>query len=768
MVQALTPAEYATDDGPALAPLGSALQDFDAELSEEPEQIPDEEKYWAERSDQAFVAILKQKQRDYFEFAQNHGFIDISLQMLSEYFGKDPTSFSGFDAVQVGFEGDDSELVRFRVAELRVYIRQAITAATKERPSFKAGTLNTNHAAGAQVDTVDTVVNFAYEKWMGEKRERKLVERGELIGLMYVWCRWDDHGGEIVKVPVTIPAGTKMPDGSVLAQPLQVPGEFETVRTGAPMLRVKPWWDVIGDPTVDDVDDHAWRAVRERRSKWELIRAYPECKDAIKGASITSETAWELLMAFDENLASDDDVMVTHFYHPPNGDTEAGVYALVCGDKVLTRTTWDDAPVAGSTMPIKRYAVAEMFGSSFGYSESWDQLVLQQMETQVISDIATNISTLGRQFIMLPQGSEISPEQLANGAFAAYVPEDQMGKISAPNLAQIGTGAQWFVGFIQKMHQLLAGQNSVSMGDPVDNIKSGNMAALFHAIALEHGHPRQATLDGTREEVATMLVDFMRKYMKGEYLARLVGEDEKDNLGYFTADTLGPVKQVFVKTANPALRTRSGQLEFANYVKDIPGAVTTPSQALQVFTTGQVRPLYRSAESKLSRIQWENERLREGPPVEQVQVPAAPDPMTGMPPIDPMTGMPAMDVELRVPTVPAEMTDNPFEHVNEHLVVKNDPTITPQAKEAVEAHILEHMRVYAKVPPTLASVLGFPPAMSPPPMGGPDPSGGAKGGKGGGKPPESMQTKGSPIEEQSPGGLPAPAKPPPGSAAAEA
>lgn len=739
--------------------------DEPGEMAEEPEayeaelleQIPDDEKFWAARSDEAMAAAAQELEDDWWQYAQGHGYIDMWLAFIAEYFGQDPSTLGGFEATQVGLDGEEGELVRFRIAELRVYVRQQINASTRERPSFKAAGLNTSHAVRSSIAIEDALADAVYEKHMGEKRERRLVERGEIAGRAFVWGKWDSKGGDRSQRPVMIPAGTQLPDGSVLQEDTPMPGQMEAVVSGEPLNRVKCPWDVFEDPTIDDEDDHIWRVVRERRSKHELLAAYPDKADTIRQATLTNETAYELMFAFDSRLPREDDCVVKHVYVPPCSVMPEGQYALLCGGKVLDRMPWAEAPMPGDYMPVVLYEPSEMLECSFGYSESWDQLVIQQMLTQVVSDIATNISALGRQLLMLPQSSEISVDQLVNGMFAAYVPDDQVGKIAAPMLAQVGTGSQWFIGFLQKMNQMLAGENSVSMGDPSENIKSGTMAALFHAIAVEKKHQRQAALDRTREKVCTMNLDFIRSYAQGPMVAKVLGPDDAPKLQEFNPDVFEPVRQVYIETANPMLRTRSGQMEIANYLKDIPGAIRTPAQAVEALLTGKVTPMYKSSEAELALIQWENERLREGTRLEQVSEPVTDS--QGMPVVDPMTGQPKVDTYQTTPDVPVLAIHDAPAHINEHLIVAYDPNEPKDVREAALAHVLWHFREWQAMPPTMALLRGFAPPQAPAPPPGMKPGDGA--------PPKALKKDDSPME-QAGGGLPKPANPPEESAVREA
>lgn len=741
--------------------IGSTLQEIDAEMGD-PETRPDEELHWAQRSDDAFAAEVKEKEQQYYEYALQHGYIDMWLAMMSEYYGRDPQTFAGFEASGIDFEGEDAELVRFRINELHSYVRQTTTGVTKERPAFKAGTLNTDYAAACQTEMTDTLVNYIYEAFFGEKRERMLVERGELFATTWGWVRWDEMAGEESQAEAVDPmTGEKY---------------IEVVNSGEPVGRVKMPWDVISDPTIEDEDDHTFWIVRERRTKHELIAAYPDFEEEIRGASLKDETAYELCFAFDDDIATDEDVLIKHVYNRKDGVMPEGQYAVVLDSTVLERVALTEVLKSGD-VPLVPYQPEPMVGTSFGYSEAWDLLVLQQMKTQLTSDVATNITMNARSVVVMPKGSEITADQLANGASALYV-ASMDDKPEGLNLTTLQSGAFTFLDWLGNMMQQLAGQNSVTRGQPSDNIKSGQMAALFHAIALESGHIRAATFNEFRERMGMLLVEMMRGNAKGRFLATIVGEDEHRHLQYFEAEALQPVRRLFIQTTNPMLRARAGILEVANYLKDVPGAVRTPTQAIQAFTTGQVKPLYRSAEQEIKLVQWENEQLRKGvmswvDPVTgqtavddnglpfdgELQVVATPvprlDPMTGMQAFDPMTGQPAFDVELSLKDVPARMQHSPWVHVNEHEA-DADPNESPAVTKAREIHEIHHMRVYRDMPPDLAAIRGFPPPGAAAPMPGitsPD----------GGMSQEAKKEPGrlSPVDETGTK-LPKPAAPPPG------
>jgi len=662
--------------------------------------------YWAADEGAVLAATLRDREQRWYNFAERRGYIDMWLSMLSEYYGIQPAALQGFDAAQVQLEGDQGELVRFRVNETRSYIRLAVTTTTKQRPAFQASTTASESISERQVDLVESIMDAIYRKWYGEIRERRLVERGELFATMWSWLQWDPTGGEPMERPVILPDGTVTP-------------EMETIETPEIVAKILPPWQCITDPTVEHEEDLLWCIVRERRSRWEMLDLYamktdeqtgeryedPELAAPIRNASVRTSIGYEALFGFDDGEVSDDDIVVTHFYHKSCGALRGGRYLCAIEDTVCY-----DSELRGP-LPIKRYQPAEFVGSSLGYSDSWDLVVLNQMATQLTSDIATNLSTFGRQSVIADKGTEFSEEQLANGMYLIRKPVGSMTP-QALMLAEIPSAGPFFLDYIDKKMQSVAGQNSVTRGDPSSNIKSGTMAALFASIAQDYQAGRQAALDEHREAVANLMLDLIRAEAPEYLVLEMVGEHERTALKEFRGEVLKPLRRVRVKPVPATLRTRAGQIEIANFLKDIPGAITTPEQAIEIITTGQVTPIYRASRAAITRIRWENEQLAAGAVTVQ-EVPSEPIPA----PLDPMTGQPLGPPEQGppdeiTPECPVLSTDNPFLHVPEHVAELGNPEALKDdtVRRAIQAHIMWHMRVYQDVPPTLAAVLRFPAA----------------------------------------------------------
>jgi hypothetical protein len=229
------------------------------------------------------------------------------------------------------------------------------------------------------------------------------------------------------------------------------------------------------------------------------------------------------------------------------------------------------------------------------------------------------------------------------------------------------------------------------------------MAALFASIAQDYQAGRQAAFESHREAVANLMLDMIRAEAPDFLVLEMVGENQRAVLKDFRAELLRAVRRVAVRPVPPVLRSRAGQIEVANFLKDVPGAIQTPEQAIEIVTTGQITPLYRASRAAIERIRWENERMAEGTPVEAKQ---------DDPKLDPVTQqmVPGDQYEI-TPGVPVLPTDNPFLHIPEHVAELSAPGALerPEIRKALLAHIRWHLRVYRTMPPDLAATLKIPP-----------------------------------------------------------
>lgn len=762
--------------------------------------------YWAARPGKELISELRRKEEAFVAAAEARGLIQVCRIQRAQHYGSDPNASSGpiGDTQTIGLDGEDGEHLRFRINEVRSFANQLFTMALSQRPAFQTLAANTDYDSLAQVDTADNVVSHFYGAKYGEKKERATLERAGLFGLGWTVLAWDKDAGKplppepVAENPLAPPPVPALPDTGIQAPAAaaasaaptapsvalpgvpQAPAKIQ--RTGDLFIHVKPWWQCFHEPLVEDFDDHLWWGYRERRSRWELMRAFPEHREAIRKAQ-SSDTIAQRFQGLEDVDSNDDMLWVRHWFHVDCGALEGGRYLIYCEDIPLNeskktdeldphRKPWVGIPYHDG-LPCVPLRPSEYIGTAFGYANLWDMCSINQMLDQIVSDCASNISTFGRQTIVTEEGTEWNLQAIADGHRWLTKPVNAKNP-EALMYAAVPEAAKWFLEYLESKFQSISGLNSVVRGAPNANITSGTMAALFHSIAVEFNSALQAAVDEHRERVANKILSMLKQFAEYPMVAEIAGVDERPYLQSFKRDSLVGIDKVKVKTANPMMRTQAGRTEIAQMLIKM-NVIQTPEQLIEVLVSGQLKPLYKAPRAQLLRIAWENEELAKGPEVttEVQQIPP------GMPP--PPPGMPLPTIRY-VKTVRALVTDHPQKHILEHMTLlaskqaaQNDALVA-----AVLAHVDDHMRQWRSMDPALAQMLGFPPPPAPVPAvmpgqiaansnggappgelaatgtDGPPPGGGA----GGGGPPMSMQPR---PQGGGPGGnvpLPEPAQPP--------
>lgn len=637
--------------------------------------------YWAARPAEDVLTELDRKERAFFDFIARKGFGDAWLGAYCAYYGIDPDSLA-WESHRIGYDGEVGELLRFRINEYRSYVRQCMTMAIGQRPAFEAVAINADHDTLTAVEDADTAINYLYWAKYGERKERRTVEKGDLFGLGWTEVTFDVDGGEEIEVALPLPP--EMGGGPSPQMQLQ--------RTGEMILSSLGPWDLFYEPTIEEFDDHLWRTSRHRRSKWELAARYPEHREQILAMSHDDEYAIEVMFGFDPDEVNTEELVLKHFYHAKTRALPAGRFIIYVG-----RIALYDGPLPFRTLPFVDYCPAEFIGTALGYADAWNLIPLNQMMDQVASDVATNVANLGRAVLAIEEGIDVDVESIANGMRALAVPPG----MKVPEFLQpppLGEGAQFLFELLDAKYASISGLNPTARGQATTNVTSGEMAALYHSIAIEVNSARQMAVDSHRERVANLMLQIHQDYQTHPMMLEITGADQRTYAKQVDASVFKNVQKVIIKTANPMTRTQAGRLQKAALMMAVPGAVETPEQYDELIASGQLSPLYKAPRAKVLRIAWENEQLRKGPPVAVTS-------------IDPETGAPIETT----PTVPVLLTDPHDIHGPEHLAELADPRVlqNPAAMKAILTHTLEHFRAWKGMDPALCQFLKMPAPQNP-------------------------------------------------------
>lgn len=640
----------------------------------EPEAYDKSRTYWALWKGRDLVQALEDKQEAYFESARNRGLLAMWVIAYATYHGLTPDDLRDFATQQIGFQGDELELIRFHINLIRPYARHQTSLALGEPAAFKAMVVNSDHTSQIKAELQDRIVTSLHKRYCAE-HDMPAAESDGVFGSGNAHFRWDFEGGDLVQVPVDV----LLPDGSVSQHTARQ-------RSGAPVVTVLYPWTCVTEPRMSG-GKHLWKMAREKDSVWNLIATFPHLEEAILNVhnGIDKYDFGTLFRLEELQIATKDEAIVLHFYHARCPAVPDGRYTVVYGDVIL----WDGPCPRKEGVPIASMMSGTFIESAFGYADIWDLISIQQALNQLNSDELQNYATFGRQSVAIEQGTEVTIDSIASGT-AFYVPPGARMP-QAVQVAAVPATLPQGKDYLHKMLDTVSGQNAASRGDPSPNVRSGEMNALLDSIAIRYQSFRQAAVRNYRIECATILLDMITRYGTNPFLVEITGIESRSYLAEYTRDDLSGVERVTIDVVSPLMQSTAGRMQVFTTLKDLPPE--DRNAAYEMIVTGSSSLWLKKDRSEELLIRRENEYLTTGEV--QVMVTAGENPATHYP----------MHFAQR-----------------QQLMASDNPDVA--AIQRFDEHMLQHIQEWLGMSPLVCQVMGImPPPPIPPnpqnPMGNP-------------------------------------------------
>lgn len=623
--------------------------------------------YWATWKGSLLVGALQDQENSYFADARARGLLTMWIIAYAAHHGLTPDDLREFATQQIGFTGNEMELLRFHINVVRGYVRQQTTLALGDRAAFKAVVANEDHQSWAKSELADGIVNGLYKRYAAPC-DPKVAESDGVFGSGASHTRWDFHGGDDVKVMEDIDVG----DGTTAQKP-------KKVKSGAPVTSVVYPWSLVQETKA--AAEAMWYLVREPDNKWNLIAQHPDKKEDILNVSdAPDEYDFRRLFRLDDlDTSNNDRIVVKHFYHAACAAIPTGRYCIVYGDVIV----WDGPCPTRNKMPVSVIRSGEFLETTFGYADAWDMLAIQQALNQLNSDEMQNYALFGRQSIAIEQGTKVTADALAKGAAFYTPPGAKMPQ--AIQLTAIPPTLGTLKDYLHKMLDLVSGQNAASRGDPDPNVRSGEMNALLDSISLRYQSFRQEGVRNYRIRNAEIYLDLIDRYGTTPFLVELVGIDNRTFLAEYTADDLSAVQRITIDAVPPAMQSSAFRLQLYQQLQALPQNERAGAYEMVVNgNNSQFMKLDRSSEMYIKR---ENERL--------------------------VTGQAEVVVS---------SNDDPFQHMPEHKALRerimssDNPDV--EALKRIDDHMVQHGQVYLDMSPLQCAMLGIqpPPTIMPTPQ----------------------------------------------------
>jgi hypothetical protein len=659
--------------------------------------------YWAADPDPAkVVAALDERVTAYYEHVD-------ALGILHLWKAAHRAAFAGFyTGGEIGKLGKQGEFRDVEVNDFGNLHQHLFTMITSQRPAWEA---RTESAASQAQEQAPLGVGVADTCWLEKGLRAQALTVADLMlraGEAFCLKRWDPTAGPIYSSrPVMGEDGQPVigEDGQPVDEPVHG-GDVEF--TAFHPLDVARDWS-------RSADSQRWWVPRRRVNKWDLAAQFPDLADKILSAPSVLEDSLRRPLVYDlaslgKGRSEADDVWVYEgiFVRSP-ALPDGRLLSYVTPDCVLY-----DGPLPYRENPLYRAAAKELEGTAFGYSLLWDILAPQLAQNNLISTILTAASNLGLPTVWQPDGNGLKRVKVGS----VWVMQGGTAPPQVLDLMKISPELFKLSEMFQSAMERLSGVNSVVRGQVGEGLKglSGAAYAFFGARAIEFGSRFQEAYNHFLESIASGTIYDYQDMGAGEYLVTLAGEGNAYRVQAFQggrkpapvpgaeetpgAPFIDKISKMRVQLTNPMQATTAGKQAILDYALQIPGAIQTPAQIVEVLNTGKVEPATQSTQRELENIARENERLAKGEPVQ------------------------------------ALATDRHWQHIPEHMATAASPEAraNPKAVEALTQHVLsEHVPMLMEMPPALLVIQGAPEAlvqalmassMAPPPMPGAPPVGG--------------------------------------------
>jgi hypothetical protein len=677
------------------------------------------EEYFAAKPAEELASELHERLTGYRTKLDQNGQFDRWELSYDRYYGnhfKKAGRRAGSALLSMGNKG---ELSGFAANHYRNLIKHILTLTVSQKVAFDTRAVNTDLKSIQQARLGNNILDYyVTEKRVG-RYLKKAAEHSQVFGKGFVETVWDPGLGK--PYSRTIVQGE---DGQPVADENGQPAT-KIVYEGDIDVSAPFPWQVLVDEDEEDWYKCEWVAVACLKNKHTLAARYPHLKEKILAipsiGESESQTRWFRLQSQSQrDSLSKSMIEVVKFYHKTTEAMPQGRYMLSSHGVVM----YDDATPYPKKLPVHRVVPGEIIGSTEGYTDAFDLQGPQDAYNVVMATIFSNLQALGINIVYMPEGSNITKDQMQG---LAFIKGPAGAEPRAINLAQVPDVLFKCLEVLERQMETLSGVNSVARGNPENSLDSGVALGLVQSMAVQFASAFQESWAELNSDVGSfILTDLLQKFAQNKRTVALAGKHNKGYMAEFSGNDLENIDRVIVDVGNPLMKTTAGRMQIADKMLDR-GLIKNPQQYLAFLSSGTYEPMTEGAENQLMLIRKENEALLEGKPVR------------------------------------AMVGDAHLLHGQEHRSVLSDPAIRTAAingdQLAIQIiqntmnHIMEHEGLAQGQNPYWAAIAGEPP-MPPPPMpGGPMPP------DAGALPPPPMDPA-APMPEMVP---PNPAEPTPGS-----
>lgn len=532
-------------------------------------------KYFAVQDAEQTASILLGKAQTFFNTLNSNDYIDKLNKMWKFYHG----IFSQSSNHEVGFTGEQGELVTLPVNHFRNLAQHILSMITTNRPVMEARAINTDYKSLAQTYLANGILDYYMREKHLEDAIKKAVEMSIVLGAGFIKLEWNATSGEEY-------------DADPETGEVNYEGELQ-FSNHSPL-------DVVVDGTKENWN-HDWILVRSYQNKYNLMAKYPELADKINSIPSKDKVGRQQLSLWSNDET--DDVAIYEFFHRRTEAVPEGRYLLFLDSDVVLL----DTKLPYRVIPVFRVAPNDILGTPYGYTPMFDVFPIQEGINALYSTISTNQNAFGVQNIWVPKGADL---QVHNLEGSLNVVESTV-KPEPLNLTDTPAEIFKFLEMLIQAAETISGINSVTRGQPQSNLESGTALALVQSMAIQFISGLQQSYVKLIEDTGTAVIQILKDYANTPKTIALVGKNNRTYLKEFIGEQISSINRVVVDVGNPLSRTIGGRIQMADNLLQYQ-LIKSPQQYFQVLNTGRLDAMFEGEMSELLLIKQENERLMEG------------------------------------------------------------------------------------------------------------------------------------------------------------
>lgn len=637
----------------------------------------------------AYHDALIEKLNSYRRYIESSGKLSLWKKASQNYYGISSDGTKSAHTVTLG--GDAGQLVKSKVNDFRNLIQHALILITSQRPAGEAKAINSDTESLHQATIASSLIEYYLSQVGYEANFVRIAETALVNDESFGIVNWDPNAGDPVRPEIDEegqPTGKMMMTGDLRFQ------------------KVSPW-HMAREVFLMSPDEMKWGIHSWRENRFDVAEKYPNQREAILEDNCRNIRT--LGFDIDEN---ESDMMEVHcLYHDITPTVKNGRLTIFTSEVILF-----DGEFPYPEFNIYRMSQNDVNDSPFGYSNNYDILAIEEITDSLHTLICTNQIGLGGNVIVGPKGAGIDYKRLSNALSFLEVDPAFHDKIHVLQLVRTAPELFQYLETLGRKKETLAGINSVVRGDPEGALRSnsGSALALVQAQSLQFNSGGQRSYYHLLSRSCTGMIKILQRYADSEKVIQITGKVKGQYLKEFryTKDDLKQVSSVIFEMTNPIEKSIGGKQALADNLLN-KNMIKNPRQYLTVARTGNLDAMTQDDEADEMNLIAENERIREGKPVEPL------------------------------------ICENHKEHVKSMMSVVASPESKDDAQLVARAleHIQKHTDMWQQLSMTNPAILiatgqevlpppppppgmmppggpGAPPPQGPPPQGPPPPTGG--------------------------------------------